>query len=201
MSEVDDRHDEIQGKILHEYDGIEEADNALPNWWLATFFGSIAFGIAYWLLYHPVDMFPTPSEEYAEALASGANMDAADEETLTALAADRSALEEGRQVYRTTCAACHGDEGEGEIGPNLTDGFWLHGGDPLSIYERVRDGITPARSADRELGRDARLGPAARGAARARGDRLLALDPRHRRRRARARGRGARRRAGPTSAG
>ena len=82
------RRDEIQGEILHEYDGIEEADNHLPTWWLATFFGAVLFAIAYWFIY------------------------------------------EG-----------YGERAEGKIGPNLTDGSWIHGVRPTEVFGVIRRGV------------------------------------------------------------
>ncbi|MGE0791814.1 MAG: cbb3-type cytochrome c oxidase N-terminal domain-containing protein, partial [Sandaracinaceae bacterium] len=146
MGEVK-RRDEIQGDIIHEYDGIEEADNFLPTWWLITFYGAILFSIGYWFFYHEFQMGPTTSEQYAEDVASQTESAEADEATLVALASDPSAVAAGQETFSTTCAACHGGRGEGLIGPNLTDSAWLHGGSPVEIYTSVRRGI----SADRAL--------------------------------------------------
>lgn len=145
MSDVR-RTDEIQGEILHEYDGIEEADNRLPNWWLATFYGAILFGVGYWFYYHEFQVEPTTSEAYAAAAAASTEADVAEESELLALVGDASAITSGRETFATTCAACHGDRGQGVIGPNLTDGAWLHGGDPVSIYSAIRNGITSDRA-------------------------------------------------------
>lgn len=141
MSEVK-RTDEIQGEIIHEYDGIEEADNRLPNWWLATFYGAIAFAFVYWFAMHEYDAAMTPTEAYAAAVANQGEADVASEAELIALAEDPSAVSSGQEVFSTTCAACHGDVGQGVIGPNLTDDHWLHGGAATDIYMSVRDGIT-----------------------------------------------------------
>ncbi len=142
MSDVQ-RRDEIQGDIVHEYDGIEEADNRLPNWWLATFYGAILFGVGYWFYYHEFDVEPTQSEAYAAAAAEATTAEAAEEPELLALVDDASAIAAGRETFATTCAACHGDRGQGVIGPNLTDDRWLHGGGPVAIYTSIRSGITP----------------------------------------------------------
>jgi cytochrome c oxidase cbb3-type subunit 3 len=60
-------------------------------------------------------------------------------------------IDAGREVFLTTCAACHGEDGAGnrEVGaPNLTDGHWLYGGDLDTIIATVhggRQGHMPTR--------------------------------------------------------
>lgn len=52
-------------------------------------------------------------------------------------------IEAGREVFVTTCAACHGEDGEGsrEMGaPNLTDSYWIYGGDLQTIIASVHGG-------------------------------------------------------------
>lgn len=158
MTDVEHRVDPIQGEIVHVYDGIEEADNALPKWWLATFYGAIVFGVLYWIAYHELEAMPLPREEYANALlGSSSSGSSASEELLVALRDDPGAVAVGRGHFETYCVVCHGERGEGNIGPNLTDAYWLHGGAPTDIYETVYDGVLeqgmPAWGAS--LGRDA----------------------------------------------
>ena len=57
--------DEVRG---HEFDGIEEYDNRLPNWWLWTFFGACIFSVAYWG-YYEVFNGPTSMDSYNQAVA------------------------------------------------------------------------------------------------------------------------------------
>lgn len=140
MSKVQ-RTDEIQGAIIHEYDGIEEADNRLPRWWLATFYAAIAFGIVYWFSLHEFQAQMTTTELYAELVKAQSSGDLAGEAELVAMVDDTTAIETGRETFATTCAACHGDGGQGVIGPNLTDSHWLHGGAAVDIYTAVRNGI------------------------------------------------------------
>ncbi|WP_201509613.1 cytochrome-c oxidase, cbb3-type subunit III [Psychrobacter alimentarius] len=39
------------GTTGHAYDGIKEYDKPLPKWWLVIFFGSIAWGVVYWVFF------------------------------------------------------------------------------------------------------------------------------------------------------
>ena len=139
MSEVN-RTDEIQGEIIHEYDGIEEADNDLPRWWLFIFYASVAFAVFYWFYYHEYGAGLMPEEEYAAAMLERAG-DEVSTELLTMLAEDEEAVSEGQKLFQANCVACHGASGEGQIGPNLTDPYWIHGGDPMSIYGVIDVGV------------------------------------------------------------
>ena len=42
------------------------------------------------------------------------------------LAADANALAEGKKIYEMNCAACHGIDAKGDIGPSLTDSEWIY---------------------------------------------------------------------------
>lgn len=132
----------------HEYDGIREYDNVLPNWWLATLWGTIIFAFGYWMYYHVLETGPLQMAEYhaemqaAEekmALAASAR-GAVTDETLTSLAAG-PAVDEGKALFGTYCAACHGVKGEGGIGANLTDDYFLHGSKPTEILKVIEDGV------------------------------------------------------------
>ncbi|KUF12619.1 cytochrome-c oxidase, cbb3-type subunit III [Pseudoponticoccus marisrubri] len=62
---------------------------------------------------------------------------------------DAAAAEAGAEVFEYNCAACHGEDGQGDRfqgAPNLTDAIWLYGGDYEAIYETVwnsRYGVMP----------------------------------------------------------
>lgn len=142
MADTEERRvDPIQGEILHVYDGIEEADNQLPLWWLWTFYLAIAFAVFYWIAYHELDVMPLPMEEYAKALQEGAAGGEVSEELLTALVADPDAVGEGATLFAANCSVCHEPRGEGKIGPNLTDEYWIHGGGALDIHRTISEGV------------------------------------------------------------
>lgn len=134
------RVDKIQGEIIHVYDGIEEADNELPTWWLMTFYGAIAFSMVYWVVYHELHAAELPPEAYASALAARVGDGEMTEEFLVALRADPGAVAAGREVFTQNCVVCHAANGEGNIGPNLTDPNWIHGGGATDIYASIYDG-------------------------------------------------------------
>ncbi len=143
MSEVK-RTDEIQGEILHVYDGIEEADNNLPTWWLLTFYGAIAFGLAYWFYYQVYGVGESQKEKYvAQVVAAEAERKIVSNESLDALALDSTAVAAGSEIFAAQCIACHDMQGQGRegLGPNLTDKYWVHGGDPVNIHATITNGV------------------------------------------------------------
>src|SRR5690606_13795912 len=64
------------------------------------------------------------------------------EDALGQLAANAATVEKGRAAYVTHCKQCHAERAEGSIGPNLTDGHWIHGeGSLMHIYGTVQGGV------------------------------------------------------------
>jgi cytochrome c oxidase cbb3-type subunit 3 len=139
----EDRHDPADGPIVHEYDGILEADNQLPRWWLGNFFGAIVFGVGYWYVYEGWGFarYQRAIWEEEMALAAESGAVAVDDGLLERLSENDEAVARGRETFQANCVACHGAGGEGVIGPNLTDGSWVHGGAPTDIHRTVRDGF------------------------------------------------------------
>ncbi|PZR06302.1 MAG: cytochrome oxidase subunit III [Archangium gephyra] len=133
-----------QGPI-HEYDGIKEEDNHLPNWWLMILFGTIVYGFGYWLVFHTTKSVQTHEDVYRTEIAALKKARQADSaqplDSFEALLADPAKLEEGKKVFASTCASCHAAEGQGLVGPNLTDRFWLHGNSAEQISKSVTDGF------------------------------------------------------------
>lgn len=139
------KHDPIQGDIIHEYDGIQEADNALPSWWLYSLVAAMVFSVGYWFYYEGFKAAPGLAEAYYAERAREAEQTGADPTDAELLAQlGTNAVAQGQQTFLATCAPCHEAEGQGKIGPNLTDNFWLHGGGPVDVFRTIRDGV-PAK--------------------------------------------------------
>ena len=134
----------------HEYDGIQELDNPLPGWWLMTFYITIIFSVGYVLYYYAFGG-PNSDQELAASMeqiemrraeTAAAGGDEPDEAELIAKSTDSSRIEAGKKEYLVKCMACHGNLGQGLIGPNLTDEYWIHGdGSITQIMEVVNKGI------------------------------------------------------------
>jgi cytochrome c oxidase cbb3-type subunit 3 len=116
----------------HEYDGIRELDNKLPQWWLYLFYVTIIFSLVYLVGYHLADWWPLQEKEYTNEMVAAADIKKAtpqievDLENLMPLTAE-SDLAAGKETYDKICVTCHGKFGEGLVGPNFTDMFWIHG--------------------------------------------------------------------------
>ncbi|ERJ58286.1 cbb3-type cytochrome c oxidase N-terminal domain-containing protein [Sphingobacterium paucimobilis] len=131
----------------HEYDGIHELNNPIPTWFNVLFYSTVVFGFAYLLVYHVFGWGMNQEQEYAhelavaekakqEYLAQAANL--IDEGSVTFDAAMAPA---GKAIFVANCVACHGANGEGGIGPNLTDRFWIHGGEIKDVFKTVKYGV------------------------------------------------------------
>ena len=139
-----------QDKLLgdHDYDGIQEYDNPMPRWWLGMFWGAIAFSLVYAAYFHggpglnEVEAYEAEMKAFYEweaqqALAAGE----VTEESLNKLMADEGTVLAGRAIFEVKCQECHGPKGQGKIGPNLTDDYWLHGARLVDIHRTVSEGV------------------------------------------------------------
>ena len=135
----------------HTYDGIKEYDNPMPRWWVVLFWVTILWSIAYVPGVHFWDWIDTYGDDLAEQDAALAARRAAyesanptfapDPETLAGFVGNAGAIEAGAVKYAAVCAACHGAQGEGLIGPNLADAYWIHGGSDVDIFNVLTHGV------------------------------------------------------------
>lgn len=135
----------------HSYDGIQEYDNPLPSWWSMVFAATIAFAFLYFAYYNVVHWGHSPDDSYKQSLAgwqasykgspsSGGGIEVT-EEILAASASNSEVTARGADVFVARCAGCHGNKAEGQIGPNLTDLFQLHGTTRMDMYQTVVGGV------------------------------------------------------------
>jgi cytochrome c oxidase cbb3-type subunit 3 len=133
--------------LQHDYDGIRELDNKVPSWWMMSFYASILFGVIYMIRMYGTQTLPTQLEELAEAN----KVAAIQKEAYLKLAAnnvdensvkisDAAGIAAGKDLFKTNCVACHGSGGEGTVGPNLTDDYWLHQGGLKDIFYTIKYG-------------------------------------------------------------
>ncbi len=130
----------------HVYDGIQEYNKRLPNWWLLTFYGSIVFAIGYWIYYAQsgIPLEDGVRVERAVARIEAAKLagnEAVDDASLWTMSRNAVFVDAGRETYKATCASCHGEKLAGGIGPSLLDDVWIHGGSPMAVHVAVNDGI------------------------------------------------------------
>jgi cytochrome c oxidase cbb3-type subunit 3 len=139
--------------LNHEYDGIQEYDNPLPGWWSGIFIATIVFAAAYWIWFHAggpgksvEEQFERDWGKYAAWKAEAdrtARLDVT-EELLAGYATDPAIVASGEKLFAQNCVGCHKADGSGEVGPNLTDDFQIHGIGRLDLYRTIRDGV-PAK--------------------------------------------------------
>lgn len=126
------------------HDGIEEHDHPLPGWWLAKFVLTIIFAVLYYF-YYEMSGGPSTDQELAGRLAEieavqkeavGQAFNNLDQDVLKPEMVAR-----GQTVFAEKCFMCHGPQGQGLIGPNLTDNFWLHGNTSADILKVIQKGV------------------------------------------------------------
>lgn len=131
----------------HDYDGIRELDNPLPPWWKYGFYITIGVAVVYLFYFEVFGYGKNPTQEYNAEMAKAKiekeiyeskNKDKIDENHIQM--ADAEGLAEAKKIFTTTCFVCHGKDGQGGVGPNLTDDYWLHKGSLNDIYQSIKHG-------------------------------------------------------------
>lgn len=131
----------------HEYDGIQEYDNPTPGWWHLIWFGTIVFSVGYWVVYEMGDALPGIQEICAaEQNAENQRLFAAlgelkpDEPTIARLMGQERWMSLGSSIFRANCASCHGSNGEGNVGPNMTDDSYKNIAGLADFPKVIREG-------------------------------------------------------------
>jgi cytochrome c oxidase cbb3-type subunit III len=142
--------DELTGGTLisgHEYDGIKELDNKLPKWWLWLFYITIIISVVYFFRFHVLKTGDLQEEEYNKEVADAMikykdlrNANTPDASTITLLT-DATSLTAGKAIFDKNCVVCHLAQGQGLVGPNLTDEYWIHGCKIGDIYTLITNGV------------------------------------------------------------
>lgn len=142
-----------QDRLLdHNYDGIQEYDNPMPRWWVGLFWATIVFSVIYYLNVIPgVGTGPGRIANYEREMKIAGEKAAALEaarpkleltdSAIWGLTRNDGALAAGKATFASTCSPCHRPDGGGNIGPNLTDDYWLHGNRPMEIVHTITTGV------------------------------------------------------------
>jgi cytochrome c oxidase cbb3-type subunit 3 len=158
-----------KGEIVlreHEFDGIQEFDQKLPNWWLFTFFGAIAFFVGYWFFYYGTGLVKSPQQVANERIIAIQEAKLADLAKTIAELDDsklvhskkwKEQIPEGQAVFSKNCVQCHAEDLTAERfdpalgkkvpagGRSLVDGVWEHGGKPMDLFKLINGGTPPGK--------------------------------------------------------
>jgi cytochrome c oxidase cbb3-type subunit 3 len=145
----------------HEFDGIAELNNPMPQWWLTIFYACIAWALIYTIFFPAWPLISsattgllgyTARGEVMERVAEHAEMqqvwkDRIAEAGLEDIRQDPEllnfAMASGAANFALNCSQCHGSGAAGNVGgfPNLNDDDWVWGGDLENIYLTIAHGV------------------------------------------------------------
>lgn len=131
---VAEAREPVQDELLdHNYDGIQEYDNPTPGWWYWILWGTVAYSVLHVAVVHltPESVWKTPRQAHAVAEARALERQFSElsqipmgEAKILRIMSQPKWLDQGASIFRSSCVLCHGANGEGSVGPNLTDEFY-----------------------------------------------------------------------------
>jgi cytochrome c oxidase cbb3-type subunit 3 len=137
----------------HTFDGIQEYDQRLPNWWLNTLYGAILFWVVYWFVYMIAHLVPSDGAKVDAAMTRiaaakmASSIDVSNDDKFWEMSRNPVFVEAGKQTFNSLCVPCHLPSMRGKsenptaVGPDLTDTAWIHGGLPKEVYITVSKGV------------------------------------------------------------
>ena len=150
-----------KGEVIlreHSFDGIQEYDQRLPNWWLSILWASIAFFFVYYIIYYSLKLLPTSTDRMDERVEEIQQMRyEALQETLAKLddskfvnewSTDSAIVARGKEHYAKNCSSCHAMDlaaHGGAAARPLNDGEWEYGDKPMDVFNIILKG-TPEES-------------------------------------------------------
>lgn len=147
MSESNDLTNTPHDVSEHCYDGIQEYDNPTPLWWDTIFVLTVIVSPLYAIWFHAPTMGRTLEAQYEADFAANMRLQFGEigdleptEETILTYMDDPKWLKVGQATFATNCVSCHGREGEGISGPNLTDDYYINVKNVTDIAKVVAEG-------------------------------------------------------------
>lgn len=147
LTKTKSQQEEATIELDHNYDGIKELDNELPPWWVYLFYATIIFAVVYLVRYQLLgadNQIQELDKQMAQAKIQIEEYKKNAPDLLTVdqvtLLTDQADLATGKKIYDTNCVACHRADGGGGIGPNLTDQYWILGGDVKDVFHTIMEG-------------------------------------------------------------
>lgn len=153
-----------KGEIIlreHEYDGIQEFDQKLPNWWLFTFFAAIVFFVSFWFFYYATPWSDSPQKvindkviaiQEAKLAELAKTVAALDDSKLVHSKEWKDQIPAGEAIFVKNCVQCHAEDLSAMRmdpilgkkvsagGRPLTDHVWEHGNKPMDLFNLINGG-------------------------------------------------------------
>lgn len=139
----------------HSFDGIQEYDSRLPNWWLMILYVSIIFFVIFWfgkIIFGILPMDTALLEEELKQIEQRKHalltemMKSIDDDKFWEMSRDPALVAKGEATYQSNCSACHAPDLSAQLnkialpGLPLNDAEWKYGNKPMNIFKIVREG-------------------------------------------------------------